>query len=108
VRFSGFICVTTKYELHILIQGYDMAMQKSWHCWVKEAKLARNEEIHTLLFNARTASLCSHNSGGAVNRTQRIGTEYLEANAMYLLRTSESAFVLSENWKIVRTVSVDM
>ena len=51
--------------------------------------------ILTASFKARTASLCSHISADAVNNTQRTGTECLAANSIHLLRTSESALVLS-------------
>lgn len=49
----------------------------------------------TVWFKARTASLCSHISVDAVNRTTRIATPRFVANSTHLLRTSASALVLS-------------
>ena len=63
-------------------------------CWEAWARL-RSRGTLTVTFKARTASLCSHISADAVNRTQRIGTECFVANSTHLLRTSESALVLS-------------
>ncbi len=63
---------------------------------VARGSLTMREEKYTLLFNARTASLCSQIWESAVNSTQRIGTACLAASWIHLLRTSTSALVLSE------------
>lgn len=47
------------------------------------------------LFNARTASLCSHTICGTENQIHRIGTVCLAARSIHSLRTSGSGFVLS-------------
>ena len=67
-------------------------------CWEIMGQL-RSCGTLTALFKARTASLCSHISADAINKTQRIGTECLVANSTHLLRTSESALVLSVEYQ---------
>lgn len=59
---------------------------------------------YTSLFKARTTSLCSQTSAGAVKRTHRMGTACFVASAIHLLRVSASAFVLS---RFGRSVSPD-
>lgn len=60
----------------------------------------------TVLFNARTASLCSQICAAAVNKTQRIGTEYFAASSIHLLRTSISALVLSGELRVINMQSL--
>jgi hypothetical protein len=95
VRFSGFICDADQNELHMPTQiapiGVATFVGMNWGMVGKGA--------HTTLFRARTTSLCSQSSELAVNNTQRIGTECFAARSTHLLRTSESALVLSRTRK---------
>jgi hypothetical protein len=94
VRFSGFIYKGVSMVIHY--KDVERSGNTCTYSVEKEEKILENCMGHlTLLFNARTASLCSQISEVAVNSTHRIGTECLAARAIHLLRTSASGFVLS-------------
>lgn len=97
VRFSGFICITDEYMLHMLATFCMHSIRFLMHRLSLRLKKWLGERGSlTVLFNARTASLCSQICVAAVNSTQRTGTEFFAANSIHLLRTSGSALVLSE------------